>query len=100
MGGGHPIIGGAGYCILTSITVVIFGAALFILTGAGAGGHPPTPHIGGATAGITIGCGAGIAPVYVSAHTMPAAATTIRMNPRIPIFLTIPSSSFRQTHYI
>jgi hypothetical protein len=32
MGGAQGIIGGAGYCILTSITVVIFGAALFILT--------------------------------------------------------------------
>jgi hypothetical protein len=99
MGGAQGIIGGAGYCILTSITVVIFGAAFFILTGTG-GGHPAGPHNGGAAAGITIGCGAGIAPVYVSAHAMPVAATTIRMNPRIPIFLTIPSSSFRQTHYI
>ncbi len=98
IGGGHGIIGGAGYCILTSITVVIFGAhfGAFILTGGG----QETPTHAGAAAGITIGCGAGIAPVYVSAHTMPVAATTIRMNPRIPIFLTIPSSSFRQTHYI
>jgi hypothetical protein len=61
MGGGHAIIGGAGYCILTSITVVIFGALFgaFILTG---GGQAAPTHAG-AAAGITIGWGAGIAPV-------------------------------------
>ena len=53
-GGEQGIIGGAGYCILTSITVVSFGAhlAAFILTG---GGQETPTHAGGAAAGITIG---------------------------------------------
>ncbi len=55
----------------------------------GGGGHA-APTQAGAAAGITIGCGAGIEPVNVSAHTMPAAATTTRMKPRMPSFLTIP----------
>jgi hypothetical protein len=76
--------------------VSFFALGAFIL----AGGGQPTPTHAGAAAGITVGWGAGIAPVYVSAHTIPAVATTTRMNPRIPSFLTIPSSSFRQTHYI
>ena len=111
-GGGHPYPqggahggggGGAGYCIFTCIAVVRCGLHFTGLTlhggGGGGGAHMPPTH-GGAAAGITAGWGAGIAPVDVPAHTMPAAATTIRMNPRIPSFLTIPSSSFRQNHYI
>jgi hypothetical protein len=78
------------------MAVVSFFSFIFIL----AGGGQAIPTQAGADAGITVGWGAGISPVYVSAQTMPAAATTTRMNPRIPIFLTIPSSSFRQTHYI
>jgi hypothetical protein len=67
----------------------------------GGGGHAPPRHAGGAAAGITIGWGAGIDPIFaVSAHTMLVAATTTSMNPRILSFLTIPKSSFRQTHYI
>jgi tRNA1(Val) A37 N6-methylase TrmN6 len=54
------------------------------------GAQFPPMHAGGAAAGITIGCGAGIAPVFISAHTTPAAARAISMNPRIPNFLTIP----------
>jgi len=67
--------------------------------GGGTTGTPqkPVAQTGGAAAGITVGWGAGIPPIGVPAHTMLAAATTTRMNPRIPSFLTIPSSSFRQT---
>jgi hypothetical protein len=104
-GGAHPIPTGphngggvgAGYCIFTLMEVVSFLG--FICTFAGGGQAGPT-QTGGATAGITVGTGAGIAPIFVSAHTMFAAATATRMNPRITSFLTIPSSSFRQTHYI
>jgi hypothetical protein len=108
MGGGAPqpaimgpqdgMGGGAGYCIFTSMEVVSFCGFAFTL-GITGGGHAGPTHAG-AAAGITIGWGAGIAPVYVSAHTIPAAAKTVRMNPRITSFLTIPTSSFRQTHYI
>jgi hypothetical protein len=106
MGGGppgaHPImgphtgIGACGYCILTSIVVVSF----FGLIGAGfitgGGAQEPPIQAGGAAAGIICGSGAGIAPVNVPAHTTVAADMAISMNPRIPSFLTIPSSSFRQ----
>jgi len=94
---GPQIIGGgvgAGYCMLTLMEVVSFLGAH--LTFGGGGGAQVGPTQAGAEAGITIGVGAGIAPIFVPAHTMPAAATTTRMNPRIPSFLTIPSSSFRQ----
>lgn len=95
---GPQIIGGgvgAGYCIFTLMDVVNLFGAIFTFGGVGQAG----PTHAGAEAGITIGVGAGIAPIFVPAHTMPAAATTTRMIPRIPNFLTIPSSSFRQTHY-
>jgi hypothetical protein len=104
MGGGTQgsqggiIIGGTGcgYETFTSMDVDSFLGTItggFIFTG---GGHAAPTHAG-AAAGTTLGCGAGIAPVKLPAHTMLAAATT-RMNPRIADFLTIPSSSFRQTH--
>jgi len=66
--------------------------SFFGLIGIGftAGAQFPPMHAGGAAAGITIGCGAGIAPVFISAHATPAAARAISMNPRIPNFLTIP----------
>jgi len=99
-GGGHPPtiiggigIGGCGYCIFTSIVVTSFFGTAFTLAG---GGHAGPTQAGGAAAGITIGVGAGIEPENVPAHAMVAAATTIRMNPRIPSFFTIPSSSFRK----
>jgi len=92
---------GCGYFILTWIAVTSFFGFIFTLAGiiTLAGGQLGPTHAG-AAAGITVGVGAGIAPEKVPAHTMPAEATTTRMNPRIPSFLTIPSSSFRQTHNI
>ena len=82
MGGGV----GSGYCIFTWMDVLSFLGAIFTLGGGGQAG----PTQAGAAAGATIGWGAGIDPVNVSAHTIPVAATTTSMNPRIPIFLTIP----------
>jgi hypothetical protein len=94
MGGIGAGIGGCGYCIFTSMVVTsFFGGGAFTLAG---GGHAGPTQAGGAAARITIGVGAGIEPENVSAHAMLAAATTIRMIPRIPSFFTIPSSSFRK----
>jgi hypothetical protein len=91
--------------MLTLMDVVSFwGPAIFGGIGGGhaaifGGGHAPGMQAG-AAAGITVGSGAAMAPVYDPAHAMLAIAATIRQDPRITIFLTIPSSSFRQTHYI
>jgi len=87
---------GSGYCTFTLIDVVSFLGFGFMGGAQGAGAQFGPTQAGGADAGITVGCGAGIPPVKLSAHTMPAAATTTRMTPRIPSFLTIPSSSFRK----
>jgi len=97
-GGWHPTgahIGGgvgAGYCIFTLMEVVSF---LGFIETLGGGGQAGPTQAGGAAAGITVGTGAGIAPIFVSAHTTLAAAAATSMNPRISSFLTIPSSSFR-----
>jgi len=101
MGGGPAHVGTnaggvtLGYCILTLIVVT----SLLGAHGAGftfIGGGQAAPIHGGAAAGIIVGWGAATPPVYVPAHTMLPNARATSMKPRIPNFLTIPSSSFRR----